>query len=181
MPTDRGRTEVAALKELFSQSSLIISTDYSGMDVRLINGLRTALRAKGASYRVAKNTLARIALSEIDRPNIAEIIDGPVGYVLSDIDTDPAIGAKALVDYVKSERLELEIRGAYLDGELITPEQVQQLAALPAREVLLARLFGQMIGPVTGLATVLNGPIQGLATVLQRHSEAHTVEPQVDT
>ncbi len=176
MPTDRGRAEVAALRELFSESSLIISTDYRGLDVRMMNGLRAALRASGVKYRIAKNTLVRIAIEEIDRPIIGELIDGPVGYVLWD--GDPAVAAKSLVDHVRSQRLELEIRGAVLNGEVISGAQVEQLASLPSRDVLLARLFGQMIGPVAGLVTVLNGPLQGLATVLQRHIESEAAEEE---
>ena len=176
MPTDRGRAEVAALRELFSESSLIISTDYRGLDVRMINGLRAALRANGVKYRIAKNTLARIAIEEIDQPNIGELIDGPVGYVLWD--GDPTVAAKSLVDHVRSERLELEIRGAVLNGEVITAAQVEQLASLPPREVLLAMLLGQLNGPITGLVRVLNGPLQGLATVLQRHIESEAAEEE---
>ncbi len=169
MPTEHNAAEVDALKELFASASLIISTDYRGLDVPMMNAMRKALRAGGVQYRIAKNSLARIAADEIGRPEIKELIDGPCGYVLAD--GEPTAASKALVEHVKSTRSVLQIRGAVLDGEVISAERVEQLASLPSRDALLSRLAGQMNAPITGLVTVLSGPVRGLATVLQRHIE----------
>ena len=178
MPTDRNVAEVAALKELFAGSSLIISTDYRGLDVGTMVALRRALKASGVRYRITKNTLARIAADEIGRPEIKEVIDGPCGFLFAD--SEPAAAAKTLVHHLTVQRPEMGIRGAVLDGEVISEERVRQLASLPPRDQLLAMLLGQMIAPLSGLATVLSGPARGLATVLQRYVEQQGGVPAAD-
>ena len=169
MPTARKVAEVALLKELFVDAALIVSTDYRGVDVEKMNGLRAALRSHGLRYRVAKNTLVRIAADEIGRPEIKEVVDGPCGFLVTT--GEPTVAAKSLIDHIRADRLELAIRGGVLNGQVISEEGVRQLAGLPSRDVLLARLFCQMNAPVTALVTVLSGPVRALATVLQRHIE----------
>jgi len=169
MPTERSIAEVAEFKEIFADATVVISTNYTGQNVASMEALRTTLRANGAKYRVGKNTLARIAADEIGRPEIKELVNGPCGFVVSA--GDPAAAAKVLVDHVKSTRMTLQILGGALQGRVISSAAVEDLASLPSREVLLARLFGQMNAPVTGLVTVLSGPARGLATVLRRRAE----------
>ena len=98
-----------------------------------------------------------------------DLIDGPVGWVYT-MD-DPSGAAKSLVEHLDDARVEMEIRGALMDGNILTTAQLVALAKLPRRDVLLAMLMGQKNAPVRGLATVLAGPVRGLAVVLQRISE----------
>ncbi|MCH7738778.1 MAG: 50S ribosomal protein L10 [Chloroflexi bacterium] len=169
MPTERSVAEVEELKALFTEASLLISTDYRGMNVAAMNLFRRALRNGGIKYRISKNTLASIAADEIGRPEIKDLVVGPVGWVYTD--ADPSTAAKSLVDHIQAERLDMVIHGALMGDQMLSREQVEALARLPGREQLLAMLFSQMNAPVAGLATVLAGSIRGLATVLQRISE----------
>jgi len=169
MPTTRSVSEVEDLKTLFTDARVLISTDYRGLSVTEMNALRAALRKNGARYRISKNTLSRLAADEIGKPEMKDLIDGPVGWVYT-MD-DPSGAAKSLVEHLDDARVEMEIRGALMDGNILTTAQLVALAKLPSRDVLLAMLMGQMNAPVRGLATVLAGPVRGLAVVLQRISE----------
>ena len=178
MPTIRNVSEVEDLKTLFTDARVLISTDYRGLSVTEMNALRAALRKNGARYRISKNTLSRLAADEIGKPEMKELIDGPVGWVYT-MD-DPSGAAKSLVEHLDDARVEMEIRGALMDGNILTTAQLEALARLPSRDVLLAMLMGQMNAPVRGLATVLAGPIRGLAVVLQRISELASAETEED-
>jgi large subunit ribosomal protein L10 len=169
MPTERSIAEVEELKTLFAEASVLISTDYRGMNVTAMNLMRRALRNGGIKYRISKNSLASIAADEMGRPEIKELIVGPVGWVYTDSDASAA--AKSLVNHIEVERLDMVIHGALMGDQMLSREQVEALARLPGRDQLLAMLFAQMNAPVAGLATVLSGSIRGLATVLQRISE----------
>ena len=177
MPTERSVAEVEELKALFTEASVLISTDYRGMNVTAMNLMRRVLRSGGIKYRISKNTLAMIAADEISRPEIKELIVGPVGWVYTDSDASAA--AKSLVDHIEAERLDMVIHGALMGDQMLSREQVEALARLPGREQLLAMLFAQMNAPVAGLATVLTGSIRGLATVLQRIAESN--EPEAES
>jgi len=169
MPTTRSVDEVEELKALFNDASVLISTDYRGLTVTEMNALRSALRKGGAHYRISKNTLSRLAADEAGMPGMKDLIDGPVGWVYTS--DDPSGAAKSLVEHLEDAKLEMEIRGAIMDGNVLTKDQLEALAKLPSRDVLLAMLMGQMNAPVRGLATVLAGPVRALATVLHRISE----------
>ena len=178
MPTTRNVSEVEDLKTLFTDARVLISTDYRGLSVTEMNALRAALRKNGARYRISKNTLSRLAADAIGKPEMKDLIDGPVGWVYT-MD-DPSGAAKSLVEHLDDARVEMEIRGALMDGNILTTAQLEALARLPSRDVLLAMLMGQMNAPVRGLATVLAGPIRGLAVVFQRISELAPAETEED-
>ena len=178
MPTTRSVSEVEELKTLFTDARVLISTNYRGLSVTEMNALRAALRKNGTRYRISKNTLSRLAADEIGKPEIKDLIDGPVGWVYT-MD-DPSGAAKSLVEHLDDARIEMEIRGALMDGNILTTAQLEALAKLPNRDVLLAMLMGQMNAPVRGLAIVLSGPVRGLAVVLQRISELAPAAPEED-
>ena len=167
MPTDKSVAEVEELKTILSEAKLIISTDYRGLSVTEMSALRRAVREGGGSYRVTKNTLVNIASRAIDRPEISEIVNGPTGFVLST--GDPVGPARALVNHINQNRLEMVINGAYVEGQVVDADRVKFLATLPGREELVARVLGQMTAPIANLVGVLNGTIRGLVTVLMAH------------
>ncbi|NQW17086.1 MAG: 50S ribosomal protein L10 [Chloroflexi bacterium] len=178
MPTTRSVDEVEELKALFNDATVLISTDYRGLSVSAMNRLRGALRKSGAGYRISKNTLTRLAADEVGKPEMKDLIDGPVGWVYSH--EDPSTTAKSLVEHIQEARLEMEIRGAILDGAILTRAQLEALAKLPSRDVLLAMLMGQMNAPMRGLVTVMSGPARALAIVLQRIAEMAPSAPADD-
>jgi large subunit ribosomal protein L10 len=138
-------------EELGSVTSMIVA-DPTGLSVAEMKDLRNRLRPSGARFRVAKNTLARIAAREAGREELVGMLVGPTAITL--VPGDPAAAAKTLSDFGRTSR-KLELRGAYLDGEAFDADSVRQLATLPPREQLLAQLVGSMVSPISGFASVL--------------------------
>ncbi|UCD58300.1 MAG: 50S ribosomal protein L10 [Candidatus Hydrogenedentota bacterium] len=163
MPSPEKEKLVEELSEKLTQSQVSVLTDYTGINVQAMTDLREQLRKASIEYRVFKNTLARIAAKKSGLANILEFIDGPTGYAFSD---DPVSPAKVLVGFVKSNP-SMRIKCAVLNGKLIEAAQVQEIANLPPREILLGQLLGHMKAPISGLANVLSGPIRNLIFALE--------------
>jgi large subunit ribosomal protein L10 len=145
----------------------VIAAEYSGVDVAGMTGLRQELRSNGARFKVVKNTLARIAADEAGRPELKDIMTGPIGFVVTD--GDPAGAAKAFVKYADANNLPVNIIGGMLDSDVLSADRVKDLAKLPSKDELIAKMLGSMNSPITGLVMVMSGPVRALATVLQRH------------
>ena len=167
MPTQAKFEAVELLKDKFERSSIVITTNYSGLPVSEMTELRRALREADVEYRIIKNSLAYIAADQAGKPAIKEVINGPTGIAFGY--EDPLAPAKALSGFIRSNRSSLAILGGEMDGKALTSEQVDQLATMPGREELVAQLLMRMNGPAAGLVNVLNGTIAGLARVLQGH------------
>ena len=149
--------------------TIAISADYTGLGVGAMTQLRRALRDKGVEFRVVKTTLAHLAADAAGRPAMKDITEGPTGFAIGY--GDPMDPAKALVDFIRANRSALRIKGGLMGGKTLSAAEVDTLATLPSREELIARLLGQMQGPIAGLVYTLNAPISGLANVLQRRVE----------
>ena len=158
------------IRDWIDRCSIAIATDYTGLGVAEMTRLRRALRESGVEYRVIKNSLALLAASGSTKPEVKEIVEGPTALVFGY--DDPLVPAKAIVGFVNANRSELKVRGGVMGERVLTAEEIATLAAIPSKEELLARLMGQLNGPITGLVYVLSAPISGLARVLQRHIES---------
>ena len=169
MPTEKKVQQVEMLKEKLSQCVIAIATDYRGLSVNAMTDLRRRLREKGIEYKVVKNTLIYRAAEEADRPEIVEVVKETTGIAFGY--GDPVEAAKAIDDFIRTSRLPLSIRGAVLDRQVLSGDNVSALAKLPPKEVLVAQVLGQMKAPITGLVLALSGTMRGLVTVLQRHIE----------
>ena len=169
MPNEKSIQTVKELTELFSSSELIVAARFAGLNVTQMNGLRAAIKQSDGNFRIAKNTLARIAADEAGKPQLKEVIDGPVGFLTTR--GDPANATKSVVTFATENRLEIDMTGGMLGGTALSSERVDELANLPSREQLLAMVFAQMNAPVTGLVNVLSGTMRGFVTVLQRRAE----------
>lgn len=167
MPTEKKVKAVEDFRQWLEGATIVISTNYSGMAVDDMTKLRRALRAKDVRYKVVKNTLAYLAADQSGQAAIKEIVLGPSAVAFGY--GEPTEPAKALSDFIRENRSVLSITGAVMDGRVLTPAQVEQLASLPTKDQLISLLLGQLQGPVARLANVLNGPISGLARVLQGH------------
>ena len=172
MPTDRKLKEVEELRELLEKSSAIGTADHRGVKVSQMTELRRALREQGVKFRVVKNRLTKLAAEAAGMPAVMEVVEGPTAMAVGF--DDPVAPAKALTEFMARTRIVLKIRGGLLGDRALTTAEVMELAALPSKDQLLAKLFGQMNAPITGLAMVLNGPVAALTRVLQRHVDAQT-------
>jgi large subunit ribosomal protein L10 len=161
---------VGDLADNVSRSTIIIATNYLGLLAKQMAELRNALTKAGIRYHVVKNTLIYRAADEAGKPQLKEVIEGPVALAFG---YDDIVGTvKALNQYVKSTGLPLQIRGGLLGERILLPEQLATLANLPTREVLIARLLGQMQVPMVTLHNLLSSPLQRLFNVLQRRAQA---------
>lgn len=152
------------LQESFANCNIGILTDYRGLTTPEMTKLRRSLREVGVEYRVTKNTLARFAAERANRNALAELFEGPTAVTLGYGDiTQPA---KALTDYIRTSKLTLDIKGGFMGDRLLTKEEIIALAALPPKEILLAKVIGGMQAPITNLVSRLSSPIQGFINVI---------------
>jgi large subunit ribosomal protein L10 len=156
---------VNSLQEAFSKCSIGILTDYRGLSTAEINDLRRKLRASRIEYRVVKNSLAQFAAKQAGMDEMAGLFEGPVAVVLNYGEITEA--ARALDDYIRTTKSILSIKGGFLEDRLLTPEDVETLAKLPTREVLISQVLAGIQSPISGLVNVLAGPIRSVMGVLQ--------------
>jgi large subunit ribosomal protein L10 len=160
---------VSNLVDDLSRSTIIIATNYQGLLAKQMTELRSALAKAGVEYHVVKNTLVYRAADKAGKPQLMDIIEGPVALAFGY--DDIVNTAKALNQYIKSAALSLQIRGGLLGDRILLPEEVVSLANLPPREVLISKLIGQLQVPVGTLHNILNLPLQGLLNVLQNRTQ----------
>ena len=161
---------VSNLADDLSRSTIIIATNYQGLLAKQMAELRNALAKAGVEYHVVKNTLVYRAADQAGKPQLRDIIEGPVALAFGY--DDIVNTAKALNQYIKSAALPLQIRGGLLGDRILLPEEVVSLANLPTREVLISKLIGQLQAPVGTLHNILSFPLQGLLNVLQNRAQA---------
>ena len=169
MPSDKNVDALEEIKEKLSSNSVFISTGFAGLDVTTMTEFRQKLREQGLEYRVVKNTIASLAADEIGFPQIKEVLTGPTGLVMGN--GDAAAAAKLLTEYLRSSRIAMPLNGAVIEGQVMTPQEVNALGALPTKPVLMSMLMGQLSGVVARLMRALNSPAQSLAVVLERSTE----------
>lgn len=165
MLKEKKEAVVALLTTELSATSSMIVADPRGLTVAQITELRGRLRANGATLRVTKNTLARIAAKASGRDELVEFLSGPTAITLCH--GDMAATAKVLADFGKSSGL-LELRGAYMDGALFDTAAVKRLATLPPKEQLQAQLLGTFVAPLQELVGVLAAGPRDLVVVLDQ-------------
>lgn len=163
--TSAKQAVVAALKEKLSTSKGAVLTSYRGLTVAQDTKLRTKLREAGVHYQVVKNTMTRIAATEAGIEELNQYLEGTTAMAVST--TDPVAPAKVISDFIKENKLEgLEIKAGLVEGKVIDAAGVKALAALPAREVLIAQVLAGMQSPIVGLVNVLQGSIRNVVYVL---------------
>ncbi|HID95434.1 MAG TPA: 50S ribosomal protein L10 [Candidatus Latescibacteria bacterium] len=152
MIREEKRKMVDQLAEIISTAKGIYLTDFTGLDVASITELRRRLKEASASYRVVKNTLARLAVEKAGRVELKEFLDGPTGIVHTR--SDPLAPAKCLVELVKRNQRP-KIKSGFVEGQILKPIDVMSLAALPSKEELLGQVVCGMAAPLTSLLAVL--------------------------
>lgn len=160
---DRAEKEqlVAKLNAVFSETSVVVVTRNLGLTVSQVNDLRGRMRDVGASYKVAKNRLARIALEGTDYGAISDLLVGPTALATS---TDPVAAAKAAVAFAKTTD-KFEIVGGAMGTTVLDVNGVKALAELPSLDELRAKIIGLVNAPATKLAQLANAPAAKLARV----------------
>jgi large subunit ribosomal protein L10 len=162
------KTEVvSALHASLKEMGVVVVTRNLGMSVAQSTQLRQKMRDAGATFKVTKNRLAKIAIVGTDYAGIDEMLVGPVGLATS---SDPVAAAKVVIEFAKTND-KLEIIGGAMGAQLLNAEGVKALASLPSLNELRATLIGLIQSPATKLATVIQAPAAQLARVFNAYAE----------
>jgi large subunit ribosomal protein L10 len=167
---------VAALQERFERASVALVTSNLGLTVEQSTRLRRAVKAVGGECKVSKHTLTRRALENTRFSAVERLLEGPRSLVFGF--DDPVAVAKALVDFV-DQNAKLTIDGGAVDGQLLSAEQVQNLARMPDLGTLRARVVRQVASPAARIVSTLQSPaarVAGAIGALVKKLE--TEEPQ---
>ena len=152
---------VAQLSEVFAQSGVVVVTRNLGLTVDQSTELRTKMREAGATYKVAKNRLAKLALKDTDYTGLDEFLTGPTALGYSE---DPVAAAKAVVEFAKTTD-KIEILGGSMGAQKLDEAGVKALASMPSLDELRGKLVGLVNAPATKIAQVVNAPANKLARV----------------
>ncbi len=152
---------VAQLNAVFNEVGVVVVTRNLGLTVAQSTDLRAKIGDAGASYKVAKNRLAKLALKDTQYEGLEDFLSGPTALAWS---TDPVAAAKAAVDFAKTND-RLEIVGGSMGGQLLDEAGVKALASLPSLDELRSKLVSLMNAPATKIAQVVNAPAAKLARV----------------
>ncbi len=152
---------VAQLSAVFNEVGVVVVTRNLGLTVEQSTDLRTKMREAGASYKVAKNRLAKLALKDTDYTGLEEFLNGPTGLAWSE---DPVAAAKAAVDFAKSND-KLEIVGGSMGSQVLDAEGVKALASMPSLDELRGKIVGLVNAPATKVVQLVNAPAAKLARV----------------
>jgi large subunit ribosomal protein L10 len=165
-------TAVADIAEQFRDSTATVITDYRGLSVANLAELRRSL-APSATYSVAKNTLIRRAASEAGIEGLDELFVGPTAIAF--VSGEAVDAAKAIKTFAKEHKA-LVIKGGYMDGRALTVAEVERIADLESREVLLAKLAGAMKANLSKAAGLFNAPASQIARLAAALQEKRAAE-----
>ncbi|MFA6220568.1 MAG: 50S ribosomal protein L10 [Erythrobacter sp.] len=152
---------VAQLSKVFAQAGVVVITRNLGLSVAQSTELRAKMREAGASYKVAKNRLARLALKDTDYAGLDEYLTGPTALAYSE---DPVAAAKAVVEFAKTTD-KIEIVGGSMGAAKLDEAGVKALASMPSLDELRGRIVGLVNAPATKLVQLVNAPASKLARV----------------
>jgi large subunit ribosomal protein L10 len=160
------REAVTTLNDAFKGTSVVVVAHYSGLTVAQMQTLRRQMKQAGATVKVAKNRLAKIALEGTDVSTIAPLLKGPTVIAFSG---DPVAAPKVAVDFAKANE-KFVILGGSMGKTALNPDGVKALASLPSLDELRAKIIGLVVAPATKIAQLTNAPAAKLARVVQAYA-----------
>jgi len=158
---------VESLSEVFKGAGVVVVAHYSGLNVAQMQALRKQMRTSGASVRVAKNRLVKIAAHGTQAAAISELMRGPTLIAYSD---DPVAAPKAVVAFAKDND-KLVILGGAMGASALSGEAIRSLATLPSLDELRAKLIGLINAPATKLVQITAAPASKLVRVFVAYAE----------
>lgn len=162
MNREQKKELISELQGVFADSELVVVTHYSGITVKEVTELRGIVRKAGASFKVTKNRITRLALEGTEYASLADMMVGPTAIATS---KDPIAAAKAVVEYAKKND-KLVILGAVMNGKLLSVDEVKALAALPSLDELRGKLIGLIQAPASRIARISAEPAAQVARVV---------------
>ncbi len=155
--------KINKLKEELKEYSNFVFTDYRGLNVEQINRLRNTLRMKGTQFHVVKNRFIKRAFQELGFNDFAQFLVNPTAIAYCNDEISEM--AKILIDFSKDTTL--GIKGGYMDGLILSPEEIVKIAELPSKQVLIVQTLGALNRPIAGFVFVLSGILSGFIRTLK--------------
>lgn len=146
-----------------AQSMILV--DYRGLNVEELNEFRSIARQASVDYKVYKNTMMRFAAKETGNEGLLDYLVGPTAVAFST--EDPVAAAKVITEFAKKHKA-MEVKAGLVGGKVISIEEIKDLAELPPKEVLVAKVLGGLNAPIAGFVGVLQANISGLARALDQ-------------
>ena len=159
---------VASLNAVFQEVGVVVITRNLGLTVAQSTALRGKIRETGASYKVAKNRLAKLAIKDTAYEGLGDMLTGPTAIASS---VDPVAAAKAVVEFAKTNE-KIEIVGGSMGGQLLNADGVKALASMPSLDELRGTLIGLIQAPATKIAQLTTAPAAKLARVFGAYAKA---------
>ncbi|MFH1754327.1 MAG: 50S ribosomal protein L10 [Candidatus Latescibacterota bacterium] len=154
---------VESLQDVFKDARCVVLNDYTGLDVAKLTLLRCKCRENGVEYRVIKNTLAKRSLKETPAEELESFFEGPTALAISRESEN--LSAKILAEFAKEHEAP-RFKAAIVEGQILEAADVDRLAKLPSREVLLSQVLAGIQGPGNGLVSVLQGTLRQFMNVM---------------
>src|SRR4051795_3466476 len=168
MNRDQKAAVIDSIAGQLESAGAVFAIDYRGLSVKQAVDLRASLNDADAQFQVAKNTLTERAAEKAGAESIRALLEGPTA--LTFVNGDVAVAAKALATFRRQNGV-LEFKGGQLGGETLSVDQIESIARLPARDVLMGQFVGLTASPITGVVRGLSALISGLAIQLGAISE----------
>ncbi|MBN8501102.1 MAG: 50S ribosomal protein L10 [Sphingomonadales bacterium] len=159
---------VASLNAVFKEVGVVVVTRNLGLTVAQSTELRTKIREAGATYKVAKNRLAKLAIQDTDYVGLGDLLSGPTALASS---VDPVAAAKAVVDFAKTND-KLEIVGGSMGAQVLNAAGIKALASMPSLDELRGTIIGLVQAPATKIAQLSTAPAAKLARVFGAYAKA---------
>ncbi len=150
--------QIDALRATLAPASGLFVMDFTGLTVGEVTELRRKVKEAKGSYQVVKNTLAKLSIADTAHQSLQQLLSGPAALAFTS--QDAVMLAKALADFAKTHD-KLKFRGGLVEGQLLDAVQAKQVATLPSKKELVARLLFLLQSPMRRLVTVLDAPVQG--------------------
>lgn len=167
------KAQVAEVVDCLKAAQTGVLVDYRGLNVEEDTDLRNKLRAANVKYFVVKNTLLRLAAKETGLDGLDEALHGPTAIAVSD--EDPVAPAKVLADFAKGNE-KLEIKAGFMDGAVMSMDELKTLAATPNMDTLIAKMMGSLNAPVSNLVrllgTIADGEVEIADLIAKKNEEA---------
>lgn len=166
MPSQKKIELVEELKQLIERASITVSADYRGLRVQEMAQMRRRLREARMDVKVIKNNLLRLAAGQAGMASLMEIVEGAPAALLIGYE-DPTEAARAATEYARSAPPTFALRGAFLDGQVVSADDLRQLVSLPPKPVMLAQLAGRLQSPLASFVGLLDSPLLELSSLLR--------------
>ena len=164
MPNKKNISEFNELKEILAKANSVFFTKYQGLNVGAITKLRREFYKNNVEYRVAKNTILKLALNETNLPDLDHVLKGDTAIAISY--DSPVPPAKVLKNFIKDHDLP-SVKGIIIEGESFNSEDFEKLAKMQSKEELLGQLISMLQSPLKNLVSTLSSPMQNTLGVLK--------------